>query len=285
MNTPKVVSTKIGNTELQYLLYEGDGPTLILIHATGFNPWLWHPIARELSDRYRIIAPFFCEHRGTDPHRGGLGWNILAADLVGLCRNLKIQRPFMIGHSMGGGVCVLAHGLIPDLAEKMILIEPILLPEHRYLEPLALEDHPLARQAIRRKNHWKDLKEAETYFRSKPLFHHWDQEMLELYMQYGMTAGPDGGLKLACSPRGEAAIFMGGVAENPWPLLPKISCPVLILEGENSESRVMLNLAKASSILPRGEHRLIPGAGHLIPMEQPQLTTEIIRDFLGDSSV
>lgn len=282
MIKPQVISTDIGEAGLQYLFYETDGPTLILIHATGFNPWLWHPIARELSARYQIIAPFFCEHRVTDPHQGGLGWNVLAQDLVELCQNLHIQKPFMIGHSMGGGVCVLAHGLIPNLAEKMILIEPILLPEHRYLKPLTLEDHPLARKAILRKNRWDNLEEARTYLHSKPLFHNWDREMLELYMQYGLAERLEGGLKLVCSPRGEASIFMGLTAENPWPLLPHISCPVLILEGENSESREMLSLGKAVEELPGGEYRLIPEAGHLIPMEKPQLTTQIIRDYLED---
>lgn len=281
MHKPHVLKTKIGTTSLQYLLYGGDGPTLIMLHATGFNPWLWHPIARELSSRFRIIAPFFCDHRDTDPYRGGLGWNILAGDLVGLCRNLNIDKPYLVGHSMGGGVCVLAHGLSPGLAEKMILIEPILLPESRYDKPLPLEEHPLARQAIRRKNRWPTPAEAERYLQSKPLFRNWDREMLDLYLQYGMTVDTDGSLQLACSPRGEAAIFMGGAAENPWPLLPGISCPVLILEGENSESRKMLDLEKAAGLFPQGEHRLVPGAGHLIPMEIPRVIIDLIGECFG----
>jgi len=286
METPKVISTEIEDVILQYLLYDGDGPDLIFLHATGFNPWLWHPIARKLSGRYRIVAPFFCDHRDTDPYRGGLGWNVLTQDLAGLCRYLKIKKPYMIGHSMGGAVCVLAHGLIPDLAEKMILIEPILLPEQRYIQPLALDEHPLdehplAGKAIRRKNAWRDPEHAQIYFRSKALFRNWDREMLELYVKYGLSSNPDGTLKLACSPRGEAAIFMGGTAENPWPLLPKIACPVLVLEGENSESPAIMNFKKVATALPRGEHRIIPGAGHLIPMEKPQRTLEIIEDFFG----
>lgn len=281
MQSPRVQATDIGKTRLQYLLYEGEGPALVLLHATGFNPWLWHPIARELAGRFRIVAPFFCDHRDTDPYRGGLGWNILAGDLAGLCRNLDIQNPYLIGHSMGGGVCVLAHGIVPNLAAKMILIEPILLPEHRYEKPLPLEEHPLARQAIRRKNHWQTPAEAEKYLLSKPLFHDWDREMLDLYLQYGMTVDADGSLQLACSPWGEAAIFMGGAAENPWPLLPKIACPVLVLEGENSQSRQFLDLPKAASLFPSGEHRLVSGAGHLIPMEKPQLMITMIRDFIG----
>lgn len=279
MHKPRISATDVGHTRIEFLSYDGEGPTLILLHATGFNPWLWHPIARELLGRFRIIAPFFCDHRNTDPYRGGLGWNILAGDLVGLCRNLDIHKPYLIGHSMGGGVCVLAHGLVPDLAEKMILIEPILLPESRYQRPLPLEEHPLARQAIRRKNRWQTPAEAERYLQSKPLFRNWDREMLDLYLQYGMTVDEDGSLQLACSPRGEAAIFMGGAAENPWPLLPGISCPVLILEGENSESRKMLELKKAAGLLPQGEHRLVPGVGHLIPMENPLFMISTIMNF------
>ncbi len=281
MQSPRVLEMEIGKTRLQYLLYEGEGPTLVLLHATGFNSWLWHPIARELAGRFRIVAPFFCDHRDTDPYQGGLGWNILAGDLVGLCRNLNIHKPYLIGHSMGGGVCVLAHDIVSDLAAKMILIEPILLPESRYKKPLSLEEHPLARQAIRRKNSWQTPEEAEIYLQSKALFRNWDREMLNLYLQYGMTVDADGSLQLTCSPRGEAAIFMGGAAENPWPLLPKISCPVLILEGENSESRKMLDLKKAAGLFPQGEHRLVPGAGHLIPMEKPRVIIDLISEYFG----
>ena len=84
METPQVLSMEIGKVTFQYLLYDGDGPDLIFLHATGFNPWLWHPIARELSGRYRIVAPFFCDHRDADPWRGGLARNILSRALAGL---------------------------------------------------------------------------------------------------------------------------------------------------------------------------------------------------------
>ncbi|HPJ96818.1 MAG TPA: alpha/beta hydrolase [Syntrophales bacterium] len=281
MHKPLVLEMKIETTSLQYLFYDGDGPTLIMLHATGFNPWLWHPIARELSGRFRIIAPFFCDHRNTDPYQGGLGWNILAGDLVGLCRNLNIDKPYLVGHSMGGAVCVLAHGLLPDLAAKMILIEPILLPESRYQKPLSLDEHPMARQAIRRKNRWSTPAEAKRYLQSKPLFRNWDREMLDLYLHYGIKTDTDGSLQLACSPRSEAAIFMGGETENPWPLLPGIFCPVLILEGENSESRKRLDLRKAAGLFPQGEHRIVPGAGHLIPMEKPRVMINLLCECFG----
>ncbi len=81
-NQPKIRSQDIGDADLQYLFYDGSGPTIILLHATGFLPWLWHPIARELSDSFQIIAPYFCDHRETDPAKGGLSWMKLADDVL-----------------------------------------------------------------------------------------------------------------------------------------------------------------------------------------------------------
>ena len=69
---PLFMTQGIGDVELPYLLYDSQGPTLILLHATGFLPWLWHPIARDLSPSYRIIAPYICDYRNADPEKGGL---------------------------------------------------------------------------------------------------------------------------------------------------------------------------------------------------------------------
>ncbi|MDX9787306.1 MAG: alpha/beta hydrolase [Desulfobacterales bacterium] len=279
MKTPQALSAFFRDTELQYLLYDGDGPAIVLVHATGFNPWQWHPIARELSESYRIIAPFFCDHRSTDPNKGGLRWPVLANDLVSLCRQLEIENPFMVGHSMGGSVCVLAHEILPDMAQKMILIEPILLSDDYYKGEVTLDRLPLAEKAMKRRNKWKNHEEVETYLRSKSLFSDWDDEMLKIYLDYGISEATNGELELTCSPFGEAALFMGSFARDPEPVLPHINCPVLVVEGGKSDSRARLNLPKVVKLLPKGEHRIIADAGHLIPMEKPKLILEMIQSY------
>jgi len=135
---PEHKTVNIGDVDLQYLLYEGGGPTLIMMHATGFLPWLWHPIARDLNQHYRIICPYFCDHREADPEQGGFNWVRLAEDLVMLCRTLDIKAPFMVGHSMGGAVMAIAAGRFGLEATKMILIEPILLPREFYAIQIVL---------------------------------------------------------------------------------------------------------------------------------------------------
>ena len=87
------------------------------------------------------------------------------------------------------------------------------------------------------------------------------------------------GLTLACSPRREAALFMCGLSYNPWPLLDKINSPTLVLEGEASENRTYIDLKKAASLMQNGTHKLVKDAGHLIPMEKPAETADIIKEF------
>ena len=74
---------------------------------------------------------------------------------------------------------------------------------------------------------------------------------------------------------------MGGMHYDPWPLIPKVKCPALIIEGGESENRAYIDLKTATSMLPNGTYRLIEGAGHLIPMEKPKEITRIIREFFG----
>lgn len=279
--TPEVKSLELDDATLEYLYYPGGERTLIFLHATGFLPWLWHPLARELAPEFSVIAPYFCDHRAADPEAGGLSWLTLAEDLCALCESRGLANPCIVGHSMGGTVATLAASLFGKTPEKLVLIEPIFLPPEIYVVDMTVEQHPLASRSIKRKDHWGSAGEAREYLRSKKLFRDWDDEMFDLYIRYGMVSGDGGGLTLACSPRQEAAQFMGSRAKDPWPLLEKVDCPVLILEGETSENKNYIDLAKAASLFPHAEHRIIPKAAHLVPMEKPKETLEAIRGFLS----
>jgi lipase len=278
-HTPQIRIQNIGDAELSYLLYDGEGPPLLFLHATGFHPWLWHPLARELADTYRIFAPFFCDHRVADPEEGGLNWATLAEDTVRLCKMLHLERPFLVGHSMGATVLMIANVLHGLPSAGMVLIEPILLPSGFYQGSMRVDEHPFATRAIKRTNFWRDRDEAMNYLRSRTLFQGWDEEMLELYVRHGMAERRDGGLQLACSPQREAALFMGGRQIDPWPLLPKISCPVLIVEGGRSENKGIIDIDRIQSLIPDCKRRIVEDAGHLIPMERPQEVTRLIREF------
>ncbi len=282
---PLLKNSPIGDASIGYLHYPSDGPDMMLLHATGFLPWLWHPVARSLAESFNIIVPDLSAHRDNSPEDGGIGWDLLAKDLAHLCNNLNLKNPFMIGHSMGGTVATLAAALNNVKPAAMILIEPIFLPEISYTVKITVEQHPLAAKSIQRRSEWKNREEALAYLKGRKLFSRWDKEMLELYLKYGMTSGDGGEMKLVCSPRKEASLFMGGNARNPWPLLSSIECPVLLIEGEKSDNKLFIDLKKAGSLFPDSSYFEVKDAGHLIPMEEPAVTAGLIEKFCSGKQI
>jgi pimeloyl-ACP methyl ester carboxylesterase len=57
---------------------------------------------------------------------------------------------------------------------------------------------------------------------------------------------------------------------------------VLILEGEKSTNKDLLDLKKAVSLLKDGRYQSVPDTGHLIPMQKPQEIAAIIKDFMTE---
>jgi pimeloyl-ACP methyl ester carboxylesterase len=281
---PQIKTCRIEDFSIKYLHYPSNGRDLIMLHATGFLPWLWHPIAKVLSDSYNIIVPFFCDHREGEPEDGGILWSILAEDMYKFCVALDIKNPLAVGHSMGGTVLTLCAALHDFSPQSMILIEPIFLPSIAYTTKITVEQHPLASKSINRRSEWSNIDEVYSYFKGKKLFSRWDSEMIDLYIKYGMSKEEDGRLKLTCHPRKEASLFMGVNAIEPWPLLPKVECPILVVEGGLAESRSFVDFKRAAALFPKGSFCEVDEAGHLFPMEKPLTASELIRNFFEGNS-
>jgi len=63
------------------------------------------------------------------------------------------------------------------------------------------------------------------------------------------------------------------------PDLSKINCPVLWLTGAQDEKFCAI-ARDAVSQIPRGRLNVIPNAGHRLPWQQPELFSEIVKDFI-----
>jgi lipase len=271
----------VGGARLPYLYFGGkvSAPPMVFVHATGFLPWLWQPVVEEFVPENRAWAPFICDYRSCDPEAGGLSWDVIARDLAAFCSLQQISNPLIIGHSMGATVSAIASAIYGVQPRGLILIEPIFLPEEFYSIKPDIKSHPLASRSIKRTNHWDDENAAWSYLKSKSLFESWDERVLRLYLKYGMQRQEEGNLKLTCSPENEAAMFMGGWDINPWPLLEKLTCPVLVIEGEKTENKGLVDVQRAVSLLRRGKYQSIADAGHLIPMQKPRELAQIIKEF------
>ena len=64
------------------------------------------------------------------------------------------------------------------------------------------------------------------------------------------------------------------------PLLPEIAVPTLVMVGDQDTLTPMPLAQEMADAIPRATLSIVPGAGHLPPMEQPTATSAILRDWL-----
>ena len=110
MRVPDTVRSTDGVT-LQLYDLGGDGPPLLLCHATGFCGQVWQPVADKLAPHFQCVALDFRAHgRSTRPVDRPLAWAGMAEDVIATVEAIAPDRPIAaVGHSMGGASLVLAE--------------------------------------------------------------------------------------------------------------------------------------------------------------------------------
>jgi pimeloyl-ACP methyl ester carboxylesterase len=113
--------TRINGAGLAYL-DSGRGPkSMLLVHGWACDHTMFTPQIEHFSKSYRVIAVDLRGHGISDkPHQE---YTIagFADDLAYLCRELQLQRPIVVGHSMGGTVSLDLAARYGDLGSALIL--------------------------------------------------------------------------------------------------------------------------------------------------------------------
>ncbi|MBI3736863.1 alpha/beta hydrolase [Candidatus Sumerlaeota bacterium] len=257
------------------------GPSCLFVHGTGLHSMMWLTYAELLRDRFHILAFDHRGHGDSTKAREDYSWGAMAGDLAAFIRTIGLKKPICVGHSMGGATVALAEGKNPGLMSRAVLIDPIILPPQVYGIPMTYEQQPMAARTIHRRYEWDSRAQmVETYSKKLP-FKTWRRDQLELYVNYGTEEMPGGRVRLKCPPQIEADCYLGGHQCNPWPYLPRIECPVLILRGSQSDTVAGVDVPKILAELPNARFEELPGT-HFLPMEDPEAVTRSIAKFAGE---
>jgi len=248
------------NGERLNYLDEGDGPPVLFIHSLGTNAYLYRDQIAALKGRYRCIAPD-CRAHGASSYNGPFTVADLAADHKAILDHLGIERCHIVGLSMGGPIMLNLNARWPDVARSMVFADCF-----ARLRPGA-EDRIYATQ------------EAVAYL-----------SMLEFGNQYAgdrlMPTTPFEKLdELAaavalCPPKGYVetvrAIFTYDASGD----RARVKAPTLILIGDSDDATPMAESEFIRDGIPGSEIHVIPGAGHLTTIDNPDAVTRELAAFL-----
>lgn len=267
----------------------GEGPSLLLLHATGFHARCWDRVVEALPQGLHVVAVDLRGHGRSYRPASLSDWGATAADVLALVEALFPKPVFAIGHSMGAAVAARVAALAPDRFERLLLIDPVLMPHEVYEAGAgALLGDPAEHPISRRRNTWDSPEQMIERFAGRAPYSGWKPEVLADYCRFGLVTAPDGAsLELGCPPLLEASAYMGAARLDPYPLFAQVTCPVTVLRAPSGERASAMDFSLSptwpglAGEFPNARDLYWSDVTHFIPMEAPERVAALIVEELG----
>ncbi len=243
----------------------GTGLPLVFLHAFPLNRTMWVDQETALSTQFRVITIDLRGHGESDAPLWRYSLDQAADDVCGLLDHLSIKQAVFVGLSMGGYILFAFYRKYAERVKGMVLADTRAQAD--------TEDGKRARFEM-----------AQVAYKQGPSAIA-DIMIPKLLSPATIQTRPELVQRVRTMIEGNQVSGIAGdlmaMAERPdsLPLLQQITCPTQIIVGEldgptpPSDARLMADRIHNARLA------VIPGAGHLSNLEQPELFNEAIRSF------
>ena len=255
------MKAKVNGTELYYEVTGKEGaPWLVLSHSLACTVRMWDPQVAAFKDRYRILNYDMRGHGQSAAPQGPYTLDMLAHDVFGLMKELKIERAAYMGLSIGGMIGQTLALRQTKLFDKMVLADT---------------SHAQPPEAIKQ---WEErIKIAQTQG-MKPLV----PSTMERWFTPSFRESPPARKIAELIANTPVAGYVGcGQAImklNTTARLKEIKLPVLAIAGEQDPSAP--GTRHIGENVPGARLVMIPQAAHISNVEQAATFNQALRDFL-----
>ena len=252
-----VIKTGYGNTHIN-VSGPADGYPLVILHAAGLSSTVWFANIAALSEHHRVYAVDVIGDAGKSvADRLMMERKDYAQWLKEVFDGLNIERCDLLGHSYGGWLTLNMALTYPDRLRKIVLLAPAAsFRPLGYMTKLILvlgefKIHPPARSVLKAAaTKGTVLEEAFVH-------------LMEIVTRY-------------CSP---ATMFPTVYTDTE---LKQLQLPALLLIGEGDKIyNPRKAIERARQWMPDLTAEIIPDAGHILIMDQPEIVNARILDFLN----
>lgn len=269
----------------------GQGPTLFLLHATGFHARLWDQVVAHLPQGCHVVAVDHLGHGHSHKPATMADWADSCRALLPLVDHLAQQSggaPLVgCGHSMGGYVLALLAAERPAAFRQIVLIDPVIFAPEFYTGANHIVPDPADHPVSKRRNRWESAAQMQAHFSQRKPYATWQADVLADYCQYGLLPADDGdGMVLACPPLLEASIYQNAQRSSPYGLADHITADVTVVRAKLTERASEMDFSGsptwplAAQNLNHGRDLYWPEHSHFIPMEAPEKVAAMLTELM-----
>ena len=242
---------------------------LVLLHAFPLGANLWEPQMRSIPEGWRLITPDLRGFGGSTELDSLTALSMVdyAEDIVDLLEELGVKKAVIGGCSMGGYAALALYQSRPDFFEGLVLANT-----------RAGADSPEARANRRNMLALVDREGPSGVAR---------EMMPKLIGNTTKETNPEVEanvrrlIKQQSPVAVRSAIHRMMHRNDSMALLAQVSVPTLVITGEEDEMIPVDESRKMAAAISGATLVIVPGAGHLANMEQPDAFNHALSAFLG----
>jgi pimeloyl-ACP methyl ester carboxylesterase len=243
----------------------------VLAHGVTDAGTCWTAVVEALAPEYDAVMVDARGHGHSDAPERGYGPMEQAADLAGVIAALGLERPAVLGHSMGAATALVLAGMHPDIPGTIVLEDPPAWWTGWSSTPAARERHVAMRE---RALTLKCKTREEQIAGQRAEQPGWSDAELE----------PWGDAKQRFSPNVLSVFDEDNAAGVDWPVvLSRITCPALLIIGDPERGAIVTDESAAAleALVPHLQVAHVPEAGHNIRRDQFTRYLDVVQTFLA----
>ncbi len=246
------------------LFFEDTGsgdPPILLVHGWTCDHTYMAPQFEHFRRTHRVIAVDLRGHGQSDKPKQAYTMAAFADDLAWLCGQLKVKKPIMIGHSMGGVIGVELAARFPEVPGAVVTLDSPIVPPQELIDGIAAPTI----EALRGPGY----REVQRKMVAEMLFLPTDDPARKARIIDAMSSAPQHVMASAFEN-----IFIDTVA-----IVATCKVPLLILMAAQPLSDVV----RLRQVCPNVVIGQTVGAGHFHQLEVPDQVNAMIDRFLAVS--
>jgi len=245
--------------------FESSGPAVVFLNGTMQTTFNWRPHSRIFKDRFRVLTYDARAQGKSDLGEQRLSLDLHVQDLSELLHHLKIKKAHLVGLSHGAYVALAFASKLPDFVGRLVLC--------------SISTEKSAQTKIIVKS-WLEILKFEGLdalaWTVLPIV------FGEIFLKQNKRIIDKMVEAIVLRNNKDALIAQLKAINNyssPGSLAIKINCPALVISGSQDQ---LVNSKEASQLadLCKARHEAIPGIGHSVPAETPELFNKIVLKFL-----
>jgi pimeloyl-ACP methyl ester carboxylesterase len=123
MSEPKMVKAKGDDVKIQLAIWEGKGKQILCVHGITANSRFWDCLASALAPHHRVIAMDLRGRGLSDKPPTGYSIEHHCKDILALMSDQNLERPVLMGHSLGAFISLAFAAQYPKKIDRLILVD------------------------------------------------------------------------------------------------------------------------------------------------------------------